>query len=53
MKVIKTEHLTYVYSQGTPFEKAAIQDIDLEIEEGEFAGIIGHTGSGKTTTKQN
>lgn len=53
MKVIKTEHLTYVYSQGTPFEKAAIQDIDLEIEEGEFAGIIGHTGSGKSTLIQH
>lgn len=53
MKVIKTEHLTYVYSPGTPFEKAAIQDIDLEIEEGEFAGIIGHTGSGKSTLIQH
>lgn len=53
MAIIKTEHLTYLYSQGTPFEKAAIQDINLEIEEGEFVGVIGHTGSGKSTLIQH
>lgn len=51
--IIKTEHLTYVYSAGTPFEKAAIDDISLEIEKGEFIGVIGHTGSGKSTLVQH
>ena len=49
MSIIKTEHLTHIYSQGTPYERAALQDFNIEIEEGEFAGIIGHTGSGKST----
>lgn len=49
MSVIKTEKLTYTYSIGTPFEKTAVNSVDLEIEEGEFVGIIGHTGSGKST----
>lgn len=53
MAIIRTEHLTYLYSQGTPFEKAAIQDINLEIEEGELVGVIGHTGSGKSTLIQH
>lgn len=51
--IIKTEHLTYVYSQGTPFEKAAIDDMSIEIEKGEFVGVIGHTGSGKSTFVQH
>lgn len=49
MAVIKTEDLTYTYSIGTPFEKTAVDGVDLEIEEGAFVGIIGHTGSGKST----
>lgn len=49
MAVIKTEKLTYTYSVGTPFEKTAVDGVDLNIEEGEFVGIIGHTGSGKST----
>ena len=49
MSIIKTEHLTHIYSQGTPYERAALQDFNIKIEEGEFAGIIGHTGSGKST----
>ena len=49
MSVIKTEKLTYTYSIGTPFEKTAVNSVDLEIEEGEFVGIIGHTGAGKST----
>lgn len=53
MSIIKTEHLTHVYSQGTPYERAALQDFNIEIEEGEFAGIIGHTGSGKSTFIQH
>ena len=47
MSVIRTENLTYTYSQGTPFEKTAVKDVNIEIEEGELVGIIGHTGSGK------
>lgn len=53
MAVIKTEDLTYVYSQGTPFEKTAIDHINLEINEGEIIGIMGHTGSGKSTLIQH
>lgn len=49
MSVIKTEDLTYTYSIGTPFEKTAVNKINLDIEEGAFVGIIGHTGSGKST----
>jgi len=51
--VIKTEHLTHCYSRGTPFEKTAVNDINLEIEEGELVGVIGHTGSGKSTLIQH
>lgn len=53
MSIIKTEHLTYQYSTGTPFQKTALDDINLEIEEGEFVGVIGHTGSGKSTLVQH
>ena len=48
MVVIETKQLSYVYSEGTPFEKTAIDKIDLSIEKGEFVGVIGHTGSGNT-----
>ncbi|MDL2232262.1 energy-coupling factor transporter ATPase [Ruminococcaceae bacterium OttesenSCG-928-L11] len=51
--ILRTENLTYKYSTGTVFEKAAIQDINLEIEKGQFLGIIGHTGSGKSTLIQH
>ncbi len=47
--MIKTEHLSHLYSVGTPFETAAIEDINLHIEKGSYTGIIGHTGSGKST----
>ncbi len=50
---IKIEHLNYVYSQGTAYEKQALKDICLEIPHGEFVGIIGHTGSGKSTLIQH
>ncbi|MBQ8823787.1 MAG: energy-coupling factor transporter ATPase [Ruminococcus sp.] len=53
MAIIKTESLTYQYSIGTPFEKTAIDNLNLEIEEGAFVGIIGHTGSGKSTLIQH
>ena len=50
---IKIEHLNYVYSEGTVYEKHALKDICLEIPHGEFVGIIGHTGSGKSTLIQH
>lgn len=53
MSILKTENLTYRYSQGTPFEVAALQDVNLEIEEGELVAVIGHTGSGKSTLIQH
>ena len=48
MIAVKTEKLRHVYSPQTPFEKVAVDDFSLEIEEGEFVGVIGHTGSGKS-----
>ena len=50
---IKLEHVDYVYSPGTAYEKKALSDICLEIPHGEFVGIIGHTGSGKSTLTQH
>lgn len=50
---IKIEHLNYVYSPGTAYEKKALNDINLEIPDGQFVGIIGHTGSGKSTLVQH
>jgi len=53
LSLIKTENLTHVYSTGTPFERVAIHDIDFTIEKGEYVGIIGATGSGKSTFVQH
>ncbi|WP_077610029.1 energy-coupling factor transporter ATPase [Clostridium sp. Marseille-P2415] len=50
---IKVEHLNYIYGQGTAFEQHALKDVNLEIEDGEFVGLIGHTGSGKSTLIQH
>ncbi len=50
---IKVEHLNYIYGQGTAFEQHALKDINLEIKDGEFIGLIGHTGSGKSTLIQH
>ena len=46
---IEIKHLTHVYMPGTPFETRALDDVNLTISDGEFVGIIGHTGSGKST----
>ena len=53
MAEIKTERLCHVYSVGTPFEKAAIEGIDLTLPQGQLIGVIGHTGSGKSTFIQH
>ncbi|AVQ38239.1 energy-coupling factor transporter ATPase [Clostridium botulinum] len=50
---IKIENLTHVYMEGTPFEKKAIDNINITIEDGEFVALIGHTGSGKSTLIQH
>ena len=47
--ILKIEGLTHRYSVGTPFEHTAIDNINLEIPQGQFVGLIGHTGSGKST----
>ncbi len=53
MSVIRTENLTHIYNKGTPFQMAAIDNVNIEIEKGELVGIIGHTGSGKSTLIQH
>ena len=53
MAILACENLTYLYSVGTPFETAAIRDISVSVEVGEIIGIIGHTGSGKSTFIQH
>ena len=51
--LLKVDHINYIYSPGNAFEKHALKDISLDIHEGEFVGIIGHTGSGKSTLIQH
>lgn len=51
--IMKIQNLNYIYNPNTPFEKHALKDINLEINEGEFIGLIGHTGSGKSTLVQH
>lgn len=53
MAILETQQLTYTYSIGTPFEKTAVDHVDLKIEEGEMVGVMGHTGSGKSTLIQH
>lgn len=50
--VLELKNLSFVYGAGTPFEKKAVDDVSLSIEQGELIGIIGHTGSGKSTLVQ-
>ena len=49
MSILEVKNLTYTYGVGSPFEKTAVKDISLSVEKGEIIGIIGHTGSGKST----
>ncbi len=51
--VLETKNLTHTYGEGTPFRSDAIQDVNITVERGEFVGIIGHTGSGKSTLIQH
>lgn len=51
--IIKIENLNYIYNPGTPFEKMALKDINLNLSRGDFIGLIGHTGSGKSTLVQH
>lgn len=53
MADITVESLSHVYSEGTPFRRVAIEDINISIPHGQFVGIIGHTGSGKSTFTQH
>lgn len=53
MSVITVENLRHTYSAGTPFEKVAVDDISLSIPAGQFVGLLGHTGSGKSTFIQH
>ena len=50
--ILEAKNLTYIYSAGTPFEHKALDDISFSVDRGEFIGIIGHTGSGKSTLMQ-
>ena len=51
--ILEIKHLTHTYGIGTPFQRSAVEDLSFEIREGEFLGIIGHTGSGKSTLIQH
>ena len=50
---LKLEHVTYTYNPGTAYETHALKDVSLEIPQGQFVGVIGHTGSGKSTLIQH
>ena len=53
MSHLKTQNLTYTYGEGTPFKITALDNVNIDIEKGEFVAIIGHTGSGKSTLVQH
>ena len=50
---IQVKNLTHIYSEGLPYESVALKDVSFSIEDGEFVGVIGHTGSGKSTMVQH
>ena len=51
--ILQIKHLTHTYGVGTPFQRSAVEDMSFEVREGEFLGIMGHTGSGKSTLIQH
>ena len=51
--MIKAENVNYIYQQGMPFERQALYDVNIEIEDGSLVALIGHTGSGKSTLIQH
>ncbi len=53
MPILEIKNLTHTYGIGTPFQRSAVEDVSFSIEEGEFLGVIGHTGSGKSTLIQH
>ncbi|MCI9120959.1 MAG: energy-coupling factor transporter ATPase [Oscillibacter sp.] len=53
MPILEIQNLTHTYGIGTPFQRSAVEDISFTVEEGEFLGVIGHTGSGKSTLIQH
>ena len=52
-EIIRIENLTHTYGEGTPFRRSAVENLSLDIYHGEFLGLIGHTGSGKSTLIQH
>ena len=51
--IIRVDNLTHTYGEGTPFQRSAVEGLSLDIRRAEFLGIIGHTGSGKSTLIQH
>ena len=51
--ILEVKHLTHTYGVGTPFQRSAVEDLSFDVSDGEFLGIIGHTGSGKSTLIQH
>ena len=50
--MIKAENVNYIYQQGMPFERQALYDVNIEIEDGSLVALIGHTGSGKSALQR-
>jgi energy-coupling factor transport system ATP-binding protein len=51
--ILQIKHLTHTYGIGTPFQRSAVEDMSFDVQQGEFLGVIGHTGSGKSTLIQH